>query len=280
METNIAERIKSAKLTKSQKKIAEYFVKNQDRIGGMSSLDVAREIGVSDASIIRFSRAIGFEGYADLKEHIYNSLVASAHGSLSLSQRFLQNKEKYNCDVTPDLFRTIVQQNLDSVFHNNRMEDVEEVADAILRANRRYVVGMRGCRGLATKFGRLLSFILPGVQTITDTECTSLFSVQDISEGDVLLMFVFSRFYKSDLDYVRIAKSQGAKVCLVSNDLTGPLNPFADIILIVSTSNMSFYHSTLGADMLGEFILNLISSQVDFKDRMDERDFITSNLRL
>lgn len=30
-------------------------------------MDVAREIGVSDASIIRFSRAIGYKGFTDLK---------------------------------------------------------------------------------------------------------------------------------------------------------------------------------------------------------------------
>lgn len=41
----------------------------------MSSMDVAKEIGVSDASIIRFARAIGYLGFTDLKNDIYNSLI-------------------------------------------------------------------------------------------------------------------------------------------------------------------------------------------------------------
>ena len=31
-------------------------------------MDIAKEIGVSDASIIRFARAIGYEGFTDLKK--------------------------------------------------------------------------------------------------------------------------------------------------------------------------------------------------------------------
>ena len=85
--TNIlAERIKNANLTKTQKKIADYFISNQERIGSLSSIEAAQEIGVSDASIIRFSRAIGFDGFADLKDNIYDMLVQNAVSGLSLSE--------------------------------------------------------------------------------------------------------------------------------------------------------------------------------------------------
>ena len=44
---------------------------------GQNGMDVAKEIGVSDASIIRFARAIGYLGFTDLKNDIYNSLIGS-----------------------------------------------------------------------------------------------------------------------------------------------------------------------------------------------------------
>lgn len=59
----LAEPIKPLKLTKKQKVIAEYFIQNQERLGSLTSMEAANEIGVSDASVIRFSRMIGFAGY-------------------------------------------------------------------------------------------------------------------------------------------------------------------------------------------------------------------------
>ena len=123
----IAERVKNAKLTKAQRKIADYFIQNQERIGTMSSLDVAQEIGVSDASIIRFSRAIGYKGYADLKANIYNMLVESAGGGLSLTERLSQNAEKYFEAHDAAQFQRLMQQNMEAVFRNNRLEDFERV---------------------------------------------------------------------------------------------------------------------------------------------------------
>ena len=66
-----------------------------------------------------------------------------------------------------------------------------------------YVIGLRGCKGTAIGFGRLLSFMMPNVTAIIDSECTSISLIQDLEEGDVVLMFVFSRFYKIDLEYLK-----------------------------------------------------------------------------
>ena len=75
MNTSFVRRIQQARLTHGQLKIADYFLKHQNRICTMSSLAVAREVGVSDASIIRFSRAIGYKGFADLKNDLHSNLT-------------------------------------------------------------------------------------------------------------------------------------------------------------------------------------------------------------
>ena len=46
---SLEKRIQRAQLTKGQHRIADYFLKNQNRICNMTSLAIAREIGVSDA---------------------------------------------------------------------------------------------------------------------------------------------------------------------------------------------------------------------------------------
>lgn len=278
MENVIAERVKSASLTKSQRKIAEFFIRNPERIVTMSSQDAANEAGVSDASIIRFSRAIGYEGYTDLKSDIYRSLLKSAGTEQSLSERMVRNSDKYGSGS--EQFLELMHINAYAGFRNNSTEDFEKIADLLIAAENRYVLGPRGCRGIAAQFGRTLSFMLPRVHTITDEEGHSVKELQDLSESDTIIMFVFSRFYKADLHYIRVARKRGARIILVTDDVTGPLCAYADIVLITATANTSFYHSTFGTVLIGEYILNLISRKVDFKARIEEYDRITQEQRL
>ena len=49
---------------------------------------------------------------------------------------------------------------------------------------------------------------------------------------------------------------------------------------MVGAANLSFFNSAIGADVVAEYLLNLISEKVDFKDRMAERDAMTEDQRL
>lgn len=276
----LTERIKNAELTKKQRIIGDYFIKNQERIGNLSAMDIAYEIGVSDASIIRFSKAIGFEGYADLKNRIYDMLVENSSNRIPLTERMRMNYEKMKDGDLTEQFIQKVQDNISDVFSHNSAEDFEMIADAMIQGKKRYVIGLRGCKGTAIGFGRLLSFMMTNVTSIVDSECTSISLIQDLEPGDVVLMFVFSRFYKIDLEYLKMAKKSGARILLVINDVASILSSYADYILMVPTDSMNFCHSTIALNVIIEYLLTLISRKCEFKDRIDARDQITEDQRL
>ena len=276
----LSERIKKATLTKTQRRIAEFFLQNQDRIGSMSSQEVANEVGVSDVSIIRFARALGFDGYADLKEQVYRMLVENAYGGQTLSDRLAQNRERYGGEDPLKQFQELMMKNIESVFRDNTPQDFERVADLLAQSRQRYIVGLRGCKGLAVSFSRQLTFMLPRVIRIIDGECTSINAVQDIGPEDVMLMFAYSRFYKIDVSYMKQAQERGARICLLTNDITSPLCQYADIVLTMTSMNLSFFHSMIGLDCATEYLANLVSDRVEYQARMNERDEITRDQRL
>jgi DNA-binding MurR/RpiR family transcriptional regulator len=70
MTQTIEERIKNASLTKTERLIAEYILHNYSTVGFMTSTDIAATLGVSDSSIIRLSRSLGYSGFNDLKTEI------------------------------------------------------------------------------------------------------------------------------------------------------------------------------------------------------------------
>ena len=280
MDNILAGKIQNAKLTKVQEKIAKYFLKNQGRIGSMSSMEAAKEIGVSDASIIRFARAIGYSGFSELKEDFYNSLVENAYSDLSLSERMDQSREQYPSEEMSTQYLDLMQQNLIKTFQNNPQESYESVAAGLIAARKRFVIGLRGCKGAAMQFSRLLSFMLPEVTCLLDSECTSINMLQDVGEQDAVLMFAFARYYKIDVEYLKLAKEKKAKIYLVTDEFINPLASYADITLLADTDHMSFFNSALGAVTIGEYLLTLISRKVDFQDRIQRRDAITAYQRL
>lgn len=269
---SLLDRIARAKLTKKQRKIAQYFIDHQEKISMYSTMEAAKEIGVSDASIIRFARAIGFEGFTDMKENLYDSLVQSSFAKLTLSERATKNKEKYGSDDLPGQFLRVMENNVDSIFRYNSQKKFEEVADCLVKAKKRYVIGMRGSMGIAYSFSRLLHFMLPDVERLTDSQCIHISTMQDIGPGDAVIMFVMNRYYKIDLQYLRMAKEKGAETCLVLNDLTGALTRYGDHIIRVSTENLDFFHSTIGPNFVSEYLLTLISQRVSYQKRLEEKD--------
>ena len=68
MDTSLQQRIQSADLTRTEKRIADYFLDHSESLYFMTARDIAQELGVSDTSIIRLCRALGYRGFRELQE--------------------------------------------------------------------------------------------------------------------------------------------------------------------------------------------------------------------
>src|SRR5512137_1842587 len=56
-----------SQLTKSEKRIADYLRKNQDESAFLAAGEVAGRLGLSEATIVRFARTLGFGGYPAMR---------------------------------------------------------------------------------------------------------------------------------------------------------------------------------------------------------------------
>lgn len=285
MENIIAERVKNAKLTKAQLKIAEYVIQNPERVGMSSSMEVARAIGVSDASVIRFARAIGYEGFTDLKSEIYSSMAAQASGgisSLSLVDRYNSNQAEYGGAFSQSEYFKVVQYNLEKTLQNNSEDRFDEAVSILLQAKHRYIVGFRGCLGIAGQCAWLLRFLLDHIISISDEGPGGIGSLQDTRAEDCAVIFSLSRYYKSDLKLAQLAKKRGAAVCLITDSPLSPLASLADVVLITEIRSAGFFNSTIAMNMLSEYLVTKTAQarEDQYRKRALERDTLTADLRI
>lgn len=55
-------------LTKSEKQIADYLRANQEESAFLSAGELASRLGLSEATLVRFARSLGLDGYPAMRE--------------------------------------------------------------------------------------------------------------------------------------------------------------------------------------------------------------------
>ncbi len=285
MTSKLIDRIRSSQLTKNQKIIADYFVKNLTDICTMTSLEIAHEVGVSDASVIRFARAIGYEGFADLKEDFYNMISSNSSGELSklsLSERIDISTTKYQSKDIKDSFTRIMYDNIGSTIEMNKAELYDQIIDGLTNSKRKFIIGLRGGKGAAVQMSRLLRYLVDDVIEISSDDSDAIGLLQCATQEDIVVFFSFARYYKIDVSLISLAKQKGAMICVISDQIITPVTEHADIVLVTETESMSFFNSALGSAAIVEYLLTMLcwKEKDKFQSRLEERDAYLAEFRL
>src|SRR5512135_1236899 len=60
-------------LTKSEKQIADYLRQNQDEAAFLSAAEVASQLELSEATLVRFARSLGFDSYPAMRQSLQDN---------------------------------------------------------------------------------------------------------------------------------------------------------------------------------------------------------------
>ena len=142
------ELIHNANLTKTQKTIAEFILDNSSEACFMTSTEIAQKLSVSESSVIRFSRSLGFSGFMDFQKALrksYQGKVLNISSSITVpSQRAAKASKLGKDSEYIQLHFNNAAKNLETVFVNNTSASFREAAGLIIKARRRYIVATRG----------------------------------------------------------------------------------------------------------------------------------------
>lgn len=280
----LVKRIQKTELTRQQKKIADFCVKNQHRIYMMSSQEIAREIGTSDASVIRFARAIGYQGFSDFKADVYKQMAEELSrpkvGQFNLSQRLdMQTKQYSGTDLSQELMELLLR-NADQSLRQNSMEKYRRIVDGLHGARRVFLVGLRGAKGNAIQFGRLLSYLRDDVFTIVNSEDEDVLRLKALTCEDFVLSISYARYNKVDTVLADMISGQEGMHCAISDSISAPLAKVADVVCLVETSHMGFSNSVVGTTVVLEYLLTLLcwSYSGEYQPRLEAWERLRSEL--
>ena len=225
---------KFPKLSKGQKLISEYILKNYDKAAFMTAAKLGNSVGVSESTVVRFAIELGFSGYPSLQkslqELIKNKLTTVQR--LDLSNDYICNGYTLKGVLKSDM------ENIRATMEKINYSTFEDVVNNIFEAKRIYIIGLRSSMALAEFLGFYLNVILQNVKTVGYGISDIFEEMINIGEGDLVIGIGFPRYANRTIDVLSFAQDRGATIVALTDSIISPLAQRADYALIAQ-SNMA-----------------------------------------
>ena len=266
---DLVRKIQSMTLTRTDAEIAEYILAHLSTIGFQTSTTMAEEIGVSDTSVIRFIRKLGFKGYADFRSEM-NARTARqidrAQPDLTPGEKYLRTLEHLGSGSLISDVSQYTLNNLQKSYAQLDQGTVEQIVDILLSSDRKYIAGFRGTACCAQYMASKLLFLTPHVVPILHADATAVENLLDITERDCLFLYSFPRYSEIARPLMEIARESGAQGILMTDRRTSPLANKADVVVTAQVDGLGFTNSYVAPLSLSEVILLSVSGRRDVTD--------------
>lgn len=254
-------RLMYERLRRSERKVADCILLNPEVALGMNISALAKASKVSDPTVLRFCRGIGFSGFHAFKLSLAQSLV----GNVPYVRQGI-----FASDSIKSLATVICTQSATAILELSKEVNWDEVNLCIdcLSVARRIEFHGVGASGAVImdaqhKFFRLnipvSAYVDPHMQ---------LMSASGMKSGDVLLSFSYTGRSKEIFTAAEIARKQGAKVIAVTIANT-PLAKIADYKILLPMIEDTEQYTPMTSRLLQLVIVDILETALALRQGED-----------
>ncbi|MBO5788493.1 MAG: MurR/RpiR family transcriptional regulator [Clostridia bacterium] len=237
----------------SEKRIADYLLAHADAPEPMSITELAQKCNSSEATIVRFSRRLGFSGYQEFK--------------ISLAQespRAIVSPTIEEADDCFTIFDKIVNDaylSLERTKKTISAESLGEASELISGANRIVLIGLGSSASVAEDMaGKLLR---AGCQVVaySDTHMQAI-AVSFVGPGDVVVGISHSGASKDIVESLRAARLKGAATICITGTTRSPIMKCSDVVLLTDTEETRHSALSLSSHIARQMVVDAICYHV------------------
>ena len=267
-------------LTKKQKTIADYLIANLEEISYITLAQLSHQTGTSELTLLRFCQKLGCSSFLDLKEqfreYTQKMIKQASSSSFFLPERISGEASERErtlheiCNTEATVFSDFIA--------NINLESVIKASDEIRKSNRLYIFA-HDISLVPGKFlqGRLEILYLNAVLIdLSDLELTQK-TIQQLTEGDLVIFFSFPRYYFPIGNIAKKAAKSGVPILTITDSDASPAAAHSTLLLLCPTSTKLFYNSmTVPMAMLNILASCLVIDSVSPAERQSFIDTLPS----
>lgn len=179
---------KAPTFSKGQRKIAQYITEAYDKAAFMTANKLGKTVGVSESTVVRFAVDLGFDGYPSMQKSMQEMVL----NRLTSVQRIGVANDRLG---DQDVVSMVIHSDMEKLRQTEETVSREEFAasvNAILKAKRIYILGVRSVAPLANFLGYYLNYMFNNVHVISGYSAGEMFEkIVGVNHEDVVVAFSF-----------------------------------------------------------------------------------------
>ena len=223
MSGKLEQRIQSAHLTRTEKVIADYFLEHSGSLYFLTAKDIALALGVSDTSVIRLCRTLGYRGFRELQESLRSELsqVIEREKYVIPQHQVPDKLQKYQ-DLSSFQCLQFAVDCLQETYRKNDPEKYGQIVRILLESEHIFVSGFRGLAGPARHLGVLLSQYTRHVEYFCDADTRCVEKLLDYGPHDCVILLGAERYSRMTCVLAEMAHNAGCRLIVITDKLTAP----------------------------------------------------------
>ncbi len=223
--------------SRSQKDVARYIVDHLDEAAFLTAEELARRASTSSSTVVRFSQALGFEGYPELQQAAIEEYRTAIAGSGAGGALFSFDHSELESSLSADY------ANLEETARKLTGEQVDASVAALATAQRIVIVGVDQMAFFASYLRHMLSLLDIRAEIVASTGGESLQRLGRIDEETLVITLSAGRAHPLLLRAMKLALHRGARTLAISDATMSEVGEHAELTLYFSSNSPSFARS-------------------------------------
>jgi DNA-binding MurR/RpiR family transcriptional regulator len=232
--------------SRSQKDVAQYIVDHLDEVAFQTAEELARRANTSSSTVVRFSQALGFEGFPELQgsaREEYRRRVAaglaSANGSgpTAAAPLFSLDQSEFETAVAAD------HVNVEETARRVSRRDVEAAIDAISQARRVLIAGTDQMAFFASYLRHLLMLLDLQAELVASPSQEALSRLGRIDAETLVVGLSAGRPHPLVVRAMKLARHRKARTVAITDATLSEVAKLAQVRLYYSSNSPAYVRS-------------------------------------
>jgi DNA-binding MurR/RpiR family transcriptional regulator len=256
-------------LNGAQKRLGHYLQTDSSALLLSNVGDLARAVGVSKATVVRFAKSLGYKGFPEFRREIQQEMRRKLRAADRMEETFAE------LDNDENIFAKLIKRDiqlLEETLQAASLPDFHKAVETILRARKVFLIGLNASMALAYLLHFRLVRVKKEAHWIFLTGGTSLLEqLAFMDAGDMLIAIDFLQVPREVQTALQHAKKVGAPILGITDFPSSAIAKAADVCLYAKRG----LHTTVNSLTPAFSLVNALAIAVAWTKKADSIKALT-----